>query len=78
MDDINEYDRYPEEFFMNINLVCSDVERMPPKPPPWVVRPNASFYPQIAFSTVIEMEEMKEKFGLFYMNVTFYLKNTLI
>ncbi|KAB7505493.1 Cyclin-G-associated kinase [Armadillidium nasatum] len=63
MDDITEFDRYPENFFININLLVSDVERNPPKPPPWVSRPSTSFNPQVAFSSIIEMEENKDKYG---------------
>lgn len=48
---------------MTVNIFVSDVDRAPPQPPPWVARPATSFKPNVAYSTAIEMEETRDKFG---------------
>ncbi|XP_045604252.1 cyclin-G-associated kinase isoform X1 [Procambarus clarkii] len=63
LDDVLEPDRYPERFTVTVNIFVSDVDRMPPQPPPWVARPSSSLRPHVPYSTAIEMEETKDKFA---------------
>ena len=62
---MTEPDRYPDKFTLALSLLVSDVERKAPQPPPWETHPSTAFKPHFAFSTAIELEETKEKFGKF-------------
>lgn len=77
MDDVLEPDRYPERFTVTVNIFVSDVDRMPPQPPPWVARPSSSLRPHVPYSTAIEMEETKDKFGVYFsINIQVLYFNT--
>ena len=66
LDDVTEPERYPEKFTITVNIFVSDVDRTPPQQPIWATRLPSTFKPHTAFSTAIEMEETREKFGVYW------------